>query len=978
MWINCHSYYSLRYGTLSPIGLVEEAVRAGVDTLALTDIDTTMGMVEFVQQSEKAGIKPVAGVQVSGGKYAGTVLLAKNREGLREINEYITACNMQKRKVGDLEFAFQDVYLIYKECYPDALKENEWIGIHPSCLSRKLVEQLPTHADKYCICPTVSFKDEEGFELHQYLRAVQKNTLLTKLKEEDIAHSMDCFGALADYKHLLDLLPELKERSERILQDCSIAFDMDRPKNKQVFTVSKDNDQALLEKLSWEGMREKYGIDNAVAKARVRKELDVIYKLGFAAYFLITWDMIRYSMSRGMYHVGRGSGANSVVAYCLKITQVDPIELDLYFERFLNPKRTSPPDFDIDYSWRDREEVQEYLFKRYGKEYTALLGTVQTFRGRSMFRELGKVCGLPLVEIEALVKDPLGNKGNNSINRKIWQLSLILKNFPNQRSIHAGGVLISEEPLSYYTALDLPPKGLQTTQWDMYVAEDLNYEKLDVLSQRGIGHILEATQLIKLNQGVEVDVFDMNTIKEDKKARELLRKGDAKGCFYIESPAMRGLLSKLKCDDYLTLVAASSIIRPGVAKSGMMRAYIERFHRPDSFEYLHPVMKEQLSETYGVMVFQEDVLKVCFHYAGLDLADADVLRRMMSGKGHNKTVFERLKNKFFENSLTLGRPPEVTEEVWRQIASFAGYSFSKAHSASYAAESFQSLYLKAYYPLEFMTAVINNYGGFYASWVYFMEAQRCGACLELPQVNYSKPATFLYDDHIYVGFNHINGFESKWGKYIVEERERGGVYRSLQDFMRRLPIGTEQIGLLIRSGAFRFEAKTRASLLWELYAFGKRNEKELVSPTLLEPEEQQFKLPDLEETPLTKAWDEMELLNFPLSLSFFDMLITSFRPFVVYENMRCHIGKVVKMMGVFVCVKYVKAKNGTLMCFATFLDHQGEFFDATIFPQALKAYPLSGPGVYLLQGKLVDDFSYPSMEVQKLARLPYQNDPRRV
>jgi DNA polymerase III alpha subunit len=424
-------------------------------------------------------------------------------------------------------------------------------------------------------------------------------------------------------------------------------------------------------------MKYRYGDSNKEALKRVTDELAIIDRLGFSAYFLITWDVIRYSMSRGYYHVGRGSGANSVVAYCLRITDVDPIELDLYFERFLNPKRTSPPDFDIDYSWKERDEVIDYIFKRYGHKHTALLGTISTFRGKSIYRELGKVHGLPKAEIDELVSDPNRFYTLSNLTRHIHELAQYLLDFPNQRSIHAGGILISEEPITNYVAMDLPPKGFLTTQWDMYVSEDLGYEKLDILSQRGIGHIKEAADIIRENRGITVDVHQVQLFKQDAKVKDQLRRAETNGCFYIESPAMRGLLRKLRCDNYISLVAASSIIRPGVAKSGMMREYIYRFHHPDGFKYIHPVMEQQLKETYGVMVYQEDVLKVCHHFAGLDLGDADVLRRIMSGKKRKKNEFEEIVERFFNNCKARGYPDDITKEVWRQIESFAGYSSQK-------------------------------------------------------------------------------------------------------------------------------------------------------------------------------------------------------------------------------------------------------------------------------------------------------------
>ena len=249
-------------------------------------------------------------------------------------------------------------------------------------------------------------------------------------------------------------------------------------------------------------------------------------------------------MSRGFYHVGRGSGANSIVAYCLKITDVDPIELNLYFERFINPKRTSPPDFDIDYSWKDRDEVQDYIFKRYGNKHTALLGTITTFRDRSIFRELGKVYGFRRKKSTGWWIIPDAQSHGMRLPNSFITMGNQLLDFPNIRSIHAGGILISEEPITCYTALDLPPKGFPTTQFDMYVAEAIGFEKLDILSQRGIGHINESVDIIRQNRGIKVDVHRIADFKKDEKVNNRLYSGEAIGCFYIESPAMRGLAQK--------------------------------------------------------------------------------------------------------------------------------------------------------------------------------------------------------------------------------------------------------------------------------------------------------------------------------------------------------------------------------------------------------------------------------------------------
>jgi DNA polymerase-3 subunit alpha len=977
MFLNSHSYFSLRYGTLSIDRLVGLAKELNVKAMALTDINNSTGMVDFVKACRKQGIKPIGGMEFRNGNEYLYTGIARNKEGMRELNEYVSYHNLNKLDYPIKPKQFENALIIFpfRKNGSIHLSDNEFIGVKPTDVLKLFNSDFSKIQSRVIIQQPVSFADKKGFQLHRNLRAVDNNILLSQLTKEMLADETEYFLS-TDYlfKHF-KTYPQLIVNTEKLLTECEIDYDFKSYKNKKTFTGNKSDDHQLLTKLAYDGLEYRYGKNHIIARQRVESELNIIFNLGFASYFLITWDIIRYSMSRGFYHVGRGSGANSIVAYCLKITDVDPIDLDLYFERFINPKRTSPPDFDIDYSWRNREDVQDYIFKRYGHEHTALLGATSTFKGKSIFRELGKVYGLPKKEIDELVDNPETEVYKNDITKKIYAISKELLDFPNLRSIHAGGILISEEPLSYYTAFDLPPKGFPTTQWDMYVAEEIGFEKLDILSQRGIGHIKDAVDIIQQNRGIKVDVHEVDKFKIDKKVKAQLKRGETIGCFYIESPAMRGLLNKLRCDNYLSLVAASSIIRPGVAKSGMMRQYIHRFHHPNDFEYLHPIMKEQLQETYGVMVYQEDVLKVCHHFAGLDLADADVLRRAMSGKFRGHDEMKRIIDKFFSNCKERGYADDLTQEIWRQIDSFAGYSFSKAHSASYAVESFQSLFLKAYFPLEFITAVINNFGGFYHTWVYFNEARRQGANINLPCINNSNYQTCIKGKNIYVGFVHIANLEYKTAKRIEEERSLNGEFLDLEDFIRRFPIGIEQLIILIRIDAFRFTGKQKTELLWEAHMLLNKG-KPSKPNTLFYTKPRRFELPQLEQNQLEDAYDEIEFIGFPVSLTYFDLLKTTFRGEVLTKDMRKHIGKKVRMLGHLVTIKYVKTVKKEWMHFGTFLDSTGEFFDTVHFPNSLKNYPFRGRGVYLILGEVTEEFDFPSLTVEKLAKLPMQADPR--
>ncbi|MFH2094421.1 MAG: PHP domain-containing protein, partial [Bacteroidota bacterium] len=705
MYLNCHSYYSLRYGTLPVEELVAGAVKHKIPLMALTDINATTGIFDFVKLCRKGGIQAIAGVEFRDGNRHLYTAIAKNNEGFREINELLSNHNIHDHPLENPQFS--NAFTIYpygaKPC--SKLTDNEFTGIRPGELNRAFREDR----SKMVILAPVTFADKTGYLLHSHLRAIGNNILFSRLEPGMLAYPGEVMLPPGELLKIYEHFPRIIQNTEKLAASCSFEFDFRSHKNKHTFTGNIYEDKLLLEKLAYEGFTQRYGQNNKNAAMRLLKELEIIDKLGFSAYFLIAWDIVRFSMSQGFYHVGRGSGANSVVAYCLKITDVDPIELNLYFERFLNPKRTSPPDFDIDFSWKDRDAVQNYIFKKHSTAHTALLGTIPVFKSNSIIRELSKVYGIPKEETDRFLDNPKDELNSNRLFSRIIKLAGLIHGFPNIRSIHAGGILISDLPITCFSALDLPPKGLPTVQFDMYVAEDIGFEKFDILSQRGIGHIRECTEIVIENRGEAVDIHQVEKFKQDPKVKSQLKNGETNGCFYVESPAMRGLLKKLKCDDYLSLVAASSIIRPGVARSGMMREYIQRFNNPGSFSYIHPVMEEQLSETYGVMVYQEDVLKICHHFAGLDLADADVLRRAMSGKYRSKAEFQRIADKFFSNCRDKGYSNKLTSEVWRQIESFAGYSFSKAHSASYAVESFQSLYLKAHYPMEFMTAVINNF-----------------------------------------------------------------------------------------------------------------------------------------------------------------------------------------------------------------------------------------------------------------------------
>ncbi|WP_163397346.1 DNA polymerase III subunit alpha [Flavobacterium fluviatile] len=976
MYLNCHSFHSLRYGTIPLEDLISKAAALGVEAMALTDINTVTGIYDFMKGCQAAGIKPIVGIEFRSENELRYIGLAKNAAGLAEMNRFLTRHNFEKTALPQSAPDFKNVFVIYPlENVPAVLKEHEFIGLRPEQTPTLVLTNWKTKIDKMAVMQPVTFRTKTEYKLHKILRAVDLNIILSRLSAADYCGQYEVMVDLDRILKCYEEYPQIISNTEKIIADCHFEFDFKTPKNKKYYTNNRKDDLHLLTTLAQQGLEWRYGQHNAEAKSRMLRELKVIDQLEFSGYFLITWDIIRFSNSQGFLHIGRGSGANSIIAYCLGITDICPLELDLYFERFLNLNRKSPPDFDIDWSWKERDVILEYIFSRYGYEHVAFCGTNVEFKYRSIFREVGKVFGLPKEELDSLAKNPMTLHPANEVVREVQQYGMMLEKYPNQRSMHSCGILISEEPIINYSVLEMPPKGFPIVLFDMHTAEDIGLEKFDILSQRGIGHIDDSVKLIEKNRGIRLNIRDTTISKDEASCNSFLSMGKTIGCFYIESPAMRGLLRRLKCDNYKTLVAASSIIRPGVAQSGMMKEYIFRHNHPDRFEYFHPVFKQQLGETYGIMVYQEDVIKIALHYGGLPAADGDILRRAMSGKGRSKAALQKVKDNFFKSCAAQGHPLALSQEIYRQIESFAGYSFCKAHSASYAVESYQSLYLKVHYPIEFMVAVINNQGGFYRTEVYVHEAKMSGAAVHNPCVNKSEFETTLYGSDVYLGFMHLQSLESKTAVLIRQERKKNGLYKSLEDFINRIPIGIEAIQILIFIGAFRFTGKTKNELLVIARLILVNFKPDNRNPMLLEQPVKEFVLPKLERSPFEDAFDEIELLGFPVSCSPFDLLQTSFRGNVMAKDLLDHHKKQVRMLAYLISRKHVPTKMGD-MYFGTWIDADGEMFDTAHFTDSLAAYPFQGGGCYLLLGNVEVDYHFPTITVIKMAKMPFIPDPR--
>jgi DNA polymerase-3 subunit alpha len=978
MLLCCHTYYSFRYGTLSVPELLQEIKRKGYHSFVLADINNTSACLETIRVAPEQGLKAIAGIDFRNGITPCYVGIALNNAGFKELNEHLSM-----HLHGGLPFetrapGFSHAYIVYPfSVYTGwPLREHEYVGVSLKDLQRLPFLTLKIDKHKLVALQPLSFIHKAHHNAHRLLRAIDKNTLLSKLlpseqsgPEEVIPALSEMYGAYASY-------PFIAQNTERILTTCNTTFVYDKFANKNLkyYTGSLAGDAELLRRECEKGLLYRFGNPSAVVLERMEKELGIITEMHFSSYFLINWDIVNYAQHKDYYYVGRGSGANSLVAYLLRITDVDPIDLDLYFERFINPFRSNPPDFDIDFSWTDRDDMTRYIFERFDKKKTALLATYSTFQQDAVIRQLGKVFGLPPAEIDRLQASQQA-KDTDELGKLVIRYSKLIQGFPSHLSIHSSGILISEEPITTYTATFLPPKGYPTTQFSMIEAEDIGLYKFDILSQRGLGKIKDALGIIKQNCGVDIDIHDINKFKQDPEIKKLLSTGRCIGCFYVESPAMRMLLAKLRADDYLRLVAASSIIRPGVSKSGMMREYILRY-RDESIrakaKAAIPELYTLLEETYGVMVYQEDVIKVAHFFADLSLAEADYLRRGMSWKFKRRNEFGLVQEKFFGNCRKKGYAEKTILDIWTQIESFANYAFSKGHSASYAVESYQALYLKAYFPREYMVATLNNGGGFYRTELYVHEARMHGAEIVPPCVNNSLVLCEIKDKTIYLGLGRISNLEQPFMHQLLKERGHNGPFQSLYDFVARLSPPIESLRLLIRSGAFRFTGKNKKELLWEVHSLVNPVKKADRNNELFELRPETYQLPELINNWLDDAFDDIELFGFSLC-SPFQLLKDPFSNRLSATQLRTYAGQTVEITGYLVSIKHAGTSRGERMHFGTFIDVNGHWIDTVHFPPSAQAFPFRGPGCYRLIGKVVEEFDYLSVEITEMYRLAMLN-----
>ncbi|MEZ6021523.1 MAG: DNA polymerase III subunit alpha [Planctomycetota bacterium] len=614
--------------------------------------------------------------------------------------------------------------------------------------------------------------------------------------------------------------------------------------------------------LAFDGARQRYRPLGPEVLERLQYELSTIQNLGFAPYFLLVNQIGEFARDAGIPTIGRGSAADSLVAFCLGLTDADPFRYRLPFERFLNPARKDRPDIDLDFCWRRRDEVLEHVFELFGPERTAMISTLIRFGARSAFRQAALAHGIPPAEFErwsrripmygpgasfdgtaAAGEDP-AEEGDESLEagRPAGSLEAVLRSLPDLREfpfddarfaavlrdadrlldvprhfgLHPGGVVVAPATISEALACAPSSKGPVVTQFDKHGVEDLGLVKMDLLGNRALTTLHDAQQMLA-SRGITIDWQAI--AEDDAPTAEILRRGATLGCFQIESPGMRHLLQQTGACTMDDVIQAVALIRPGPAQAGMKEAYVRRFRGHEDPAPPHPCLAPVLADTYGILLYQEDVMQVAAVAAGMDLASADQLRRALQKRKHDE--LPALRARFFDGCASRGLTPEDAEHLWERIEGFASFAFCKAHAVTYGRIAYRAAWLKAHHPIVFLTAFLNSETGYYATRVYVEEARRLGARILGPDVNHSGREFDLEDlpgarVGLRLGWNQVHGLSEHTTECLLAERERRP-FLSLPDFLERTGAHRDETETLIRCGAFDAFDRTRPELLWRLH-----------------------------------------------------------------------------------------------------------------------------------------------------------------
>ena len=830
--------------------------------------------------------------------------------------------------------------------------------------------------------PGSFFLTPEDHGLHCLLRAIDRNTGLDRLTADQKAPADAWLADPETYARRFAICPEAVSQTRRIADGLTFVG----PDFGLVMPPWHDDGQRpacdILRQAAYEGAKQRYGRElSEPVVDRLEHELKIIDQMNFSAYFLIVRDIVR----RSPRTCGRGSGAASLVAYCLGITNVCPVKHNLYFGRFLNPGRKDPPDIDVDFAWDERDAVIQSVLDQYG-DRAAMVSSHILFQPRMAVRETAKVFGLTDGEISTVtqrlpwfwraqtsesdfLKDLKKRPETKALDfiqpwPEILALAQQLIGIPRYLSVHPGGVVITPRPIHDYVPVQQATKGVPILQWEKDAVEDAGLVKIDLLGNRSLGVIRDAVTNVHAN-GKVLDEVRWEP-EDDPATRTSITQGRTMGCFYIESPAMRLLQQKTGQGDFEHLVIHSSIIRP--AANEFIQEYVRRL-RGGPWEPIHPLLEDVLEETFGIMVYQEDVSRTAMALAGFNDTDADGLRKIMAKKSRSRRL-EDYRRQFVVGAVERGVTEQQIDAVWAMMMSFTGYSFCKPHSASYARVSFQAAYLKTHFPAEFMAAVISNQGGFYSTFAYVSEARRLGVRIMHPDINASTIRWQGGNGAMQAGLMAIKGLSTPTIQRIISEREKKR-FSSPPDFLRRTRPDEPEARSLILCGALDKLApdQSRAQMLWHLARYQK--EAASVRPqttlSLFDDEEKDLPPPQLpDDDPVERLRREFRVLGFlcdrhPMTL--YAEALKSVRRVKACDMSR-YLERYIVLAGWLITGKVVRTKKGDPMEFLTFEDETG-IVETTFFPRTYDRFchMMDYGRPYLLEGKVEENWGAATLTV---------------
>ncbi len=1053
--LHLHTEFSLLDGATRITKLMERAVELGMDSIALTDHGVMYGAVEFYKEAKKHGIKPIIGceVYISERGYRDKdpaldknqyhlILLAENQKGYKnlmkivsegftrgfyykprvdkkilnrysegiiclsaciagEIPTYILDGNFEKAKKTAIEYReiFGDDNF-YLELQNQGIDDQKFIN-------EKLVEIGGELDIPLVLTNDTHYINKEDAKFHDILLCIQTG----KTVDEDRMRFPTNEFYLKSYEEMMEVFPGMEEaaaNTQKIADRCNIELDFSTT-HLPNFDVPKGYEKYdYLEELCKKGISERYTNITDQIKRRLDYELRVIKEMDYVDYFLIVWDFIKYAKDNDiMVGPGRGSAVGSIIAYALKVTDIDPLKYNLIFERFLNPERVSMPDIDIDFCYERREEVIDYVVEKYGDDKVAQIVTFGTMAARGAIRDVGRAMNFSYQEVDFIAKRipmELGItiKKALQMNEKLRELyetdddvkelidiSRKVEGLPRHTSTHAAGVVISKLPITEYVPLSRN-KDIITTQYNMTELEELGLLKMDFLGLRTLTVTRDAKDLIEKNYGVEVDFDNMSF--DDPKVYEMFANGNTLGIFQFESTGMRAILKEMKPDSFENIVAANALYRPG--PMSQIPTYIKNKSNPENIEYLHPKLEPILNVTYGCMVYQEQVMQIVRDIGGFSMGRSDLVRRAM-GKKKMKVMEEERRyfihgKKDHEGNLEIrgavrnGINEKTANLIYDQMIDFAKYAFNKSHSAAYAALAYRSAWLKYYYPVEFMAAQISSIMGNSDSVSkYIRECKRLGIEVMPPDINTSESKFIVKDGKIRFGLAAVKNVGGAAIEEIVLIREEKGKFESFIDFCEKVPtavLNKRQIESLIKAGAFDSTGAKRAQLMaiYEKTIDGiskqrKNNIEGQVSLFDKGPLTETFipkdNLPKLKEfTDKVKLNLEKEMLGIYLTghpLSEFEDIIEETsntnsaelkelnQEHSIEMDKRLYDGAKISIGGIIIKKQNKVTKNNKLMAFATLEDLYGSV-ELIIFPNVLDRYSeiIQEDSIVMVEGKL--------------------------